>query len=256
VSWIWNNDQSQWQAMGTPPTCPTPVIPDGSLIRFNSVGFAEGPLSFVQPGQSRGGSYKPHGGYRWSEWNTYVPGVQVTVPFDGQVVGAWHYLVRTSPPEATGTADETTTYQFGVNIVNSCGVMIRLGHLNTPSAQFAGILSTLAPAVVDDSRESGITPVTVHAGDVIATSVGIPPPATSDLLGTFIDFGLLDLRAPNPLLAPDFTSNADVKYSKYSVCWYENELVGEGDRAATNSLPFSNGDGTSDYCYRDTEPTS
>lgn len=241
VYWTWNELASEWRPSGTAPECTFPPLPDGSLFDFTS---APSPISILQPGQSRGGSYKPHGGLRWSSGgDPFVPGVSVHVPFDGYVVGAWHY--RVSDP-----AVPEGIYQFGLNLVSPCGVMVRLGHLATPSAQFTTILSALPPAAVDDSRENDITPVAVHAGDTIATDVGIYASANPDVVGTFVDFGLLDLRAVNPVLPPGFTSNADIKYSKYSVCWYEGSYMGSGDRAAAAALPVANGDGTSDYCMR------
>ena len=47
-------------------------------------------LSIVQPGQTRGGSYKPHAGLRWSV-RGYVKGVTITAPFDGEIVGVAQY---------------------------------------------------------------------------------------------------------------------------------------------------------------------
>lgn len=230
VTWNWMDNQGTWVANGTPPACTFPIIPAGSLLDFTK------PLSLLQPGQVRGGSYKPHGGLRWSVYGSYVADTKITVPFDGVLTVAWQYKTEGA-------------YQFGVNIINPCGFMLRLGHLHVASPQFAAILSTLPPAVEMDSRESSLNPpVAVKAGDVIATAVGIPPPASADAMGTFFDFGLLDLRAPNPVVPADFTSNADVKYSKYSLCWYKGNYLSESDKALVAKLPLSNGDSTSTYC--------
>jgi hypothetical protein len=230
VTWEWLHNDGKWVANGTPPACTFPIIPTGSLLDFTK------PLSLLQPGQVRGGSYKPHGGLRWSVYGSYVADTKITVPFDGVLVVASQYKTE-------------GVYQFGVNIINPCGFMLRLGHLHVASPQFAAILSTIPPAVEMDSRESFINPpVAVKAGDVIATAVGIPPPASADSMGTFFDFGLLDLRAPNPVVPADFTSNADPKYAKYSLCWYQGNYLSDSDKALVAKLPLSNGDSTSTYC--------
>lgn len=230
VTWEWMDNQSKWVANGTPPACTFPIIPAGSLLDFTK------PLSLLQPGQVRGGSYKPHGGLRWSVYGSYVADTKITVPFDGAVTVAWQYKTEGA-------------YQFGVNIVNPCGFMLRLGHLHVASLQFAAILDKLPPAVEMDSRESFINPpVTVKAGDVIATAVGIPPPASADAMGTFFDFGLLDLRAPNPVVPADFSSNAAAKYARYSLCWYQGNYLSDSDKALVAKLPLSNGDSSSTYC--------
>lgn len=230
MTWDWMDSQNKWVANGTPPACTFPIIPAGSLLDFTK------PLSLLQPGQIRGGSYKPHGGLRWSVYGSYVADTKITAPFDGVVTVAWQYKTEGA-------------YQFGVNIVHPCGFMLRLGHLHVASPQFAAILEKLPPATEMDSRESYINPpVAVKAGDVIATAVGIPPPASADAMGTFFDFGLLDLRAPNPVVPADFTSNADAKYAKYSLCWYQGNYLSESDKALVAKLPLSNGDSTSTYC--------
>lgn len=230
VTWNWMDNQGKWVASGTPPECILPIIPTGALLDFSTV------LSLVQPGQSRGGSYKPHGGLRWSAYGTYTPDVRISVPFNGIVVQAWQYLVG-------------GIYQFGVNIQNPCGFMVRIGHMRVPSAQFTQILSSLPPAVENDSREYPINPpASVKAGDVIATDVGMPLPAPADSLGAYIDFGLLDLRQVNPLLPANYAANADDKYSKYSLCWYEGSYLSPTDQAIAAKLPLANGDPKSDYC--------
>lgn len=230
VTWNWMDNQNIWVVQGIPPACTFPIIPAGSLLDFTK------PVSLLQPGQIRGGSYKPHGGLRWSVYGSYIADTKITVPFDGVVTDAWQYKTE-------------GVYQFGVNIVHPCGFMLRLGHLHIASPQFATILDKLPPAVEMDSRENYINPpVTVKAGDLIATAVGIPPPASADAMGTFFDFGLLDLRSPNPVVPADFNSNAAAKYAKYSLCWYQGNYLSENDKALAAKLPLSNGDSTSTYC--------
>jgi hypothetical protein len=232
VIWNWNWNTHKWVANRTPPECSFPIIPAGALLDFSKV------LSLVQPGQSRGGSYKPHGGLRWSLYGTYTPGVTISVPFDGVVVQAWQYLVG-------------GIYQFGVNIENPCGFMVRIGHMHIPSAEFTQILSSLPPAAENDSREYQINPpAVVKTGDVIATGVGMPSPAPVDSLGAYIDLGLLDLRHTNSVLPANYSTNADVKYSNYSLCWYQENYLSSTDQGLAAKLPLANGDATSDYCSK------
>ena len=227
--WSYDYQKSVWVSQGAAPTCSLPLIAESALLDFSKV------RSFVQPGQSRGGSYKPHGGLRWSEYGSYVSGVTISAPFDGRITMVAHYKV--------GGID-----QFTVNIVHPCGFMLRLGHLKEPSDFIANILRTIAPAVENDSRENFIAEVSIKKGQVIATEVGMPAPAAPDSLGTFMDLGILDLRAKNPTLPTNFSSNADVRYSLYSVCWYQGEYLSLADRTKMQSLPFSNSEATSDYC--------
>lgn len=230
IIWNWMDNQGAWVANGTPPPCTFPIIPTGALLDFSKV------LSLIQPGQSRGGSYKPHGGLRWSAYGSYTPDVRISVPFNGYVVQAWQYLVG-------------GIYQFGVNIENPCGFMVRVGHMHIPSPQFTQILSSLPAAVENDSREYQISPPkSVETGDVIATGVGMPAPAPADSLGAYIDLGFLDLRHVNPVLGSNYSNNADLKYSRYSLCWYQGNYLSPSDQAIAAKLPLANGDPKSDYC--------
>lgn len=231
VSWRFNEMSSTWVSQGNVPKCPIPLIPKGELLDFSKV------LSIVQPGQIRGGSYKPHAGLRWSEYGSYIKSVSIAAPFDGEIVGASQYISEGN-------------YQFLINIIHPCGVMLRLGHLLEPSGFMKSILKNIPPAVEMDSRESFLSGVYIKKGQVIATEVGMPPPTPPNSLGTFIDLGIVDLRAKNPILPPNFSSNADIKYSLYSVCWYEGDYLSDADRTESARLPFSNGDSASDYCKR------
>lgn len=228
ATWRWDEQTNKWVSSGTVPSCTFPIIESGSFIDFGSA------ISKDQPGQTRGGSFKPHGTVRWST-QTYKDNVSVTMPFDATVVTAWHYLVGGS-------------YQFGFNAIAPCGIMLRIGHMYKPSATFAKILLTLSPAVEGDSREFPIK-ATIKAGDLIATAVGIPS-GSPDEVGAFIDLAILDLRSKNPKLPSSFSPNADRKYAEYSVCWYEGNYLATADRTLAAGLPYSNGDATSDYCQK------
>lgn len=228
ATWRWDEQVNKWISTGSVPSCVFPLIGNGSFIDFGSA------ISKSQPGQSRGGSYKPHGGVRWST-QTYKDNVSVMMPFDASVVNIWHYLVD-------------GVYQFGFTAIVPCGMMLRIGHLYKPSATFAKILATLSPAVENDSRENPVD-AAVKKGDVIATAVGIPS-GSPDNVGAFIDLGILDLRAKNSNLPASFSSNADRKYAEYSVCWYEGNYFASTDRALAAALPYADGNATSDYCQK------
>ena len=230
ANWRWADEGSKWVSSGSVPACTFPIIADGSFANFGTA------ISKDQPGQIRGGSYKPHGTIRWSN-QVYVPGIDIRAPFDGVIVAAWHYLVEGQ-------------YQFGVNFVSPCGFMIRIGHLNSAGPKVASILSKLSPAMENDSRESNLqSPVALVKGDVIATAVGIPS-GRADSVGTFVDFALLDLRSANQRTLSSVAAASDVKYSRYAVCWYEGQYLGNGDKAKASALAYSNGDSASDYCQK------
>jgi len=227
VKWSYNG--SAWAPTGTPAACPQPLIAQGALLDFSKA------VSKVQPGQSRGGSYKPHGGLRWSEYGKYVSGVTITAPFDGEIQAVAHYI-------------ESGNYQFVVNIIHPCGIMLRLGHLRVPSDVMKNVLNTIPAARENDSRETFVTGFSISKGQTIATEVGMIAPAGPDSFGTFMDLGIVDLRSKNASLPAGFTSNADARYSRYSVCWYVGNYFSEVDRTTAQRLPDSNGDATSDYC--------
>ena len=229
VQWQYDFNNATWVSQGVVPKCPTPLISTSELTDFSKI------VSIVQPGQSRGGSYKPHGGLRWSTFGTYVKGVTITAPFDGEIVGAFHYTV-------------SGIYQFGINIIHPCGVMLRMGHLQEPSEYIKAVLKGLPAAAENDSRENFLQGFFIKKGQIIATEVGMPLPALPDSLGTYMDLGILNLLTKNPALPASFVSNADVKYSLYSVCWYEGNYFSDVDKARLLSLPLANGDATSDYC--------
>ena len=228
---VWRFNGKEWISQGSVPQCPSPLIPTGELLDFSKV------LSIVQPGQIRGGSYKPHAGLRWSEFGGVVKGISIKAPFDGEVVAAAQYISEGN-------------YQFTINIIHPCGIMLRLGHLLEPSDSIKKILSTIPPAIENDSRESFLSGTFIKKDQLIASEVGMVPPASPDSLGTFMDLGIVDLRKKNPALDSNFKSNADIKYALYSVCWYEGNYFSDSDRARVLNLPFSNGDATSDYCKR------
>ncbi|NDD73309.1 MAG: hypothetical protein EBZ52_09085, partial [Actinobacteria bacterium] len=117
----------------------------------------------------------------------------ITAPFDGEIQAVAHYI-------------ESGNYQFTVNIIHSCGIMLRLGHLRVPSEVMKNVLNTIPAAREGDSRETFVTGFSITKGQIIATEVGMIAPAGPDSFGTFMDLGIVDLRTKNAKLAAGFTS--------------------------------------------------
>ena len=82
------------------------------------------------------------------------------------------------------------------------------------------------------------------------SEAGMQSPAPADSSGAYIDLGLLDLRHSKPVLPANYSTNADAKYSKYSLCWFHGSYLSPTDQAIAAKLPIANGDATSDYCSK------
>ena len=84
---------------------------------------------------------------------------------------------------------------------------------------------------------------TVEQGEIVGTSVGIPPS------NIFVDFGLYDVRQPNNVIPnpawADLFAN-DKEFGHYGVCFFDY-LPGT-DGQTLRSLPTGNEGKTSDYC--------
>ena len=61
-NWDYNQETQTWQASGIPPLCPT------SLTFTTPVNLSR-VTSILYPGQTRGGWFKPHGGFRFDAPN-------------------------------------------------------------------------------------------------------------------------------------------------------------------------------------------
>lgn len=208
---------------GTPPTCPSPLnLPlPVDLSRVTSI---------LYPGQVRG-DYKAHGGFRF-DMSGQTTAVEVRAAMAGRVTRAARYL-------ASGEI------QYTVDIENDCGIMFRYGHLRDLPSKIQAIMDTLPPAVELDSRSTRITGVTVSAGEVVATGVGLRDADRN----VFLDFGVYDLRQRNAISADAawFAShNNDT--APYGTCWFD--LLSTADAARVRSLPAADGvmGKTSDYC--------
>ena len=176
--------------------------------------------SILYPGQTRGGNYKPHGGFgldRPGQSNN----VTVVAPLDGMVYRGARYT-------------ENGSQQILIDVLNACGIMYRFDHVLTLSARFQQTAE--AWPLSSDSRTTMTAPgQTVTAGETIATAVGQSG-------NVFFDWGVYDLRRRNGSAAPEG------ELSSYAVCWFD--WLSASDAARVRSLPSRDGasGSTSDYC--------
>ena len=220
----WRFDGSTWTSTGTPPACPTPLT-FTTPIDLGRV------TSILYPGQSRGGDYKPHGGFRLDgPGETGV--INVVAPMNATITRASQYL---------GGGELTFLFEF----VNDCGIMYRFDHLLGLSPTLQLVASILPPATEGDSRTTDAPPgLTVTAGEVVGTSVGFP--VASNI---FLDWGVYDLRQPNtPGQGAAWRASHPGEFAAWAICWFDN--LSPGDAARVRSLPGSGASGSmSDYCF-------
>lgn len=221
---IWEFMGTAWQANGTPPDCPDPLVLQ-SPVDLDEV------TAILYPGQTRGNDYKPHGGFRFD--NATSNNMTVTAPLAGYVSRAARYIERGD-------------VQYLFEIVNPCGVMYRFDHLLTLSPKFQIIAETLPTAQPDDSRTTAIqTTATVNGGETIATAVGF----VSQERNVSVDFGVYDLRQKNAASSESsYTSSHGAELAQYGVCWFD--WLSAADEAQVRILPpgDSASGKNSDYC--------
>lgn len=214
---VWSFDGQKWQASATPPRCPSPL-----LVSPVDVGRA---TSVLMPGETRGGNYKPHGGFRFD--NSKNEDITVKLAIDASVVRASRYI-------------EQGETQYLFDFVSPCGIMLRYDHLLTLSDTFKQIADTLPPAVDGDSRTTNVEPKPFKAGDVIATAVGFK--GTGNVS---VDFGVYDLRNFNTAYKDKSYATAhqnEAEQAYFAVCWFDS--LGP-DSPAVKALAAGR---TSDYC--------
>lgn len=221
VTWEYEGDS--WKAKGNAPACSNPII-------FESPVDVSKATSILYPGQTRGGDYKPHGGFRFDGATNNL--VNVTVPMDAQVVEGSRYIEQGE-----------TQYMF--DFENACGIRYRFDHLHTLSPAFQDLADKLPAAKQDDSRTTKINPpVAVSAGQPIATAIGFPKTNNAG-----VDWGVYDLRSANQA-SKDATwaADHDTQLAHYAVCWFD--MLSPGDAARVASLPAGDQQSgkTSDYC--------
>lgn len=218
---IWRFDGTEWTPNGTAPSCAEPLglqTPvDMSIV-----------TSALWPGQSRGG-YKGHGGFRFD--STPADGITVRAPIGAHLVQASKYL----------EGDEEQILLF---FSAPCGFFYRFDHVAGLSPQIDEALQVITGPVTTSSRTTFMSPpLWVEKGEVVGTSVGIPPS------NIFVDFGLYDVRKPNnvipnPAWADSFAQ--DKEFGHYGVCFFDYLPGDDGD--TMRSLPTGKEGQTSDYC--------
>lgn len=219
----WSFDGTSWQSSSTPPGCTSPLI-------MQAPTNLSAATSILYPGQTRGGNYKPHGGFRFD--TSQNEDVIVTAPFDAYLVQGSRYI-------------EKGEVQYLLEFVHPCGISYRFDHLLTLATDIATLADSLPQAQVDDSRTTFFNePLFVKQGDVIATAVGFKLSQN-----VAVDWGVYDLRSKNEASQdPTWANEHDIQLAHYAVCWFD--LLSEENATLVKSLPP--GDSTSgsqsDYC--------
>lgn len=219
----WQKTEDGWMALGTPPTCPTPL----TLTSPVDVSKA---TAVLYPGQTRGGNYKAHGGFLFR--GLANADVSVKVPLDAQVVQGSRYI-------------EQGEVQYLFDLQSPCGIRVRFDHLLTLSPAFAALAEQLPAAQVNNSQSTKFqTPYAVKTGDAVATAVGF-----AKTKSVTVDFGVYDLRQKN-VKSQDVTWAADhsPEQAHYAVCWLD--WLSGADSAKAKALPGGdqNAGKTSDFC--------
>ena len=219
---LWQWDGQKWAASGNAPECDDPVLVQ-SPTDVSKVS------AILYPGQTRGGNYKGHGGFRFEQADNKV---EVTAPIDARLVEGSRYI-------------EMGEVQNYFIFINDCGIAYKLDHLLTLTPKFQKIADTLPEAKPNDSRTTKLsTPVLIKAGEVIATEVGF-----KELNNVSFDFGLLDLRKENGFTLSGNQSDPNFKqFNAYSLCWLDN--LKDSESGIVKALPAGDGQNgsTSDYC--------
>lgn len=221
VNWQWSGNE--WASNGTPPDCPSPLLSD-LPVDINKV------TAILYPGQTRGGNYKPHGGFRFGSDNS----IAVTAPLEAKLVEGSRYI-------------ESGEVQYLFTFINSCGIAYRFDHLNTLSEKFQTYANQLPEAKVDDSRTTPFNPpLKVSKGVSVATKVGFVNTANVSM-----DFGVYDLRAPNQASKnPTFAEahEAFKGYTFYGICWLDEYPSAVSTQLKALPAGDSANGKTSDYC--------
>ena len=222
---IWQQTEGGWQATKTPPACPDQPIMK-SPVKLDKA------TSILYPGQTRGGNYKPHGGFRFD--NSANDDIKVTAPIDGFIIRGSRYT-------------ESGEVQYMFDVMNNCGVMYRMDHLRTLSDDMQKIAETFPEPSGGDSRTQQVSPaIYVKQGAQLATSIGF---IKSKNVG--FDWGVYDYRNQNEAsksasYQSAHANNKELAY--YAVCWFD--WLSSSDEATIRQLP--GGDSTSgknsDYC--------
>lgn len=223
IAWQWTG--AAWTASGgTPPECPSP-------LGFKSPVDVSTIESILYPGQTRGGNYKPHGGFKLKGTSNDTA---VIAPIDAKLALGSRYI-------------EQGETQYLLFFVHPCGMAYRFDHLLTLTPAIQKVVDTLPAAQVDDSRTTNFTePIDVKAGETIATAVGFKKNANNSF-----DLGVYDLRTTNEASKSSAYKAAhvnDASQALHAICWFD--LLSSTDAATVRSLPATDQTSakTSDYC--------
>lgn len=219
----WMFDGTTWRVSGKPPTCPSPL----TLVAPVDLKKA---TAILYPGQSRGGNYKPHGGFRFDKSKN--TDIKVKAPMDAVVVEGSRYL-------------EGGEVQYMFSFINPCGIMYRFDHLHTLAPKLAALAEKLPAPKNGDSRTTPFNSgVAVTAEEVVATAVGFPKSNN-----TSVDWGVYDLRNKNAAAQnPSFAAQHDNQQAEHALCWFD--VLSAGDKASVKKLPAGDAKSgkKSDYC--------
>lgn len=210
----WQHDNAGWKVSGAPPDCPNPLL-------VTPVGLSRA-TSILYPGQTRGGDYKPHGGFRF-DGPGQTNAEQVVSAMSGTVYRGVRYI-------------QSGEVQYLFDIIHPCGVMLRYDHLRELSPKFAAIAAALPPAT-ENTFTTPLSGYHVGAGEMIGTAIGFDG-------NVGVDFGVYDLRRPNGV-----TPVRGGELAPYAICWFDE--LAPADAARVRELPagdFVSGS-ASDYCH-------
>lgn len=187
-------------------SCPDPLILQ-TPVDLNKV------TAILYPGQTRGGDFKHHGGFRFD--NSKPDDIEVKAPLDSYLKEAQAYM-------------EDGEIQYIFDFAHACGIVYRLDHLETLSPKFAEFAKSL-PVLSEEEWKSGSADhqkdltnlnISVKQGEVIATAVGFRK--TNNV---FVDLGVYDLRGKRMFQNP----------RNFAVCWFD--MLPASDSAKVKSLP-------------------
>ena len=221
---IWSQGQDGWTASQKAPDCPAqPMLK--SPVDMSKV------TAILYPGQTRGGNYKPHGGFRFDNQSNDQT---VTAPLDG-------FIVRGSSYREIGEV------QYLFDVMNNCGVMYRFDHLRVVTDVLKKIADTWPAPQENVSQTHNVSPaVAIKQGDVLATSIGF---VNTKNVG--VDWGVYDYRTTNEASKSSSYQQAHSQFKEtawHAVCWFD--WLSTTDAAKVRALPAgdqANGK-KSDYC--------
>jgi len=224
LSVTWRQTDDGWSPSGKPPDCPNPlrILAPVDISKVTSV---------LYPGQSRGGNYKPHGGFAFDDNPDQA--VDVVAPLTGMAVRGSRYI-------------EGGNIQYMLDVISPCGIMYRFDHLLTLTARFRAFANTLPPAGESSATTNFNPPFLVTEGEKLAVEVGLTKPKN-----VAFDFGVYDMRGFNrissdPTWAAQHPGSREM--SGHAVCWFD--LLDAQSAATIRSLPSRDGTSgkSSDYC--------